>query len=188
VTCSDLQWLAVTCSDLQWDNTGWQRPIGCLTLQVIFRKRATNSRALLWKMTCKDKASSESAPPYTWPHKSISQSFSIVSLLVSWFSRISTCAIATSTWKYMIKCLESQLTVILHANSTSELIFQNFDVCHRHLHSQHLMKFLESQRMVVLHSNSSRGLFFWEFLPVPSRSPLPAPDQISRNSAHGHFT
>ena len=25
--------------------TGWQRPIGCLKLQVIFRKRATNHRA-----------------------------------------------------------------------------------------------------------------------------------------------
>ena len=26
--------------------TGWRRPIGCLELQVIFRKRATNNRAL----------------------------------------------------------------------------------------------------------------------------------------------
>ena len=33
-------------------NTGWRRSIGCLKLQVIFRKRATNSRALLRKMTC----------------------------------------------------------------------------------------------------------------------------------------
>ena len=43
--------------------TGWRRPIGCLKLQVIFRKRATNDRALLRKMTCKDKASYESSPP-----------------------------------------------------------------------------------------------------------------------------
>ena len=35
------------------------RPIECLKLQVIFRKRATNYRALLRKMTDKDKASSE---------------------------------------------------------------------------------------------------------------------------------
>jgi hypothetical protein len=41
---------------------GWRRPIGCLKLQVIFRKRATNYRALLRKMTCKDKASYESSP------------------------------------------------------------------------------------------------------------------------------
>ena len=33
-------------------STGWRRPIGCLKLQVIFRKRATNYRALLREMTC----------------------------------------------------------------------------------------------------------------------------------------
>jgi len=40
--------------------TGWQRLIGCLTLQIIFHKRATNYRAFLRKMTYKDKASYES--------------------------------------------------------------------------------------------------------------------------------
>ena len=35
--------------------TGWRRLIGCLKLQVIFRKRATNYRALLWEMTYKDR-------------------------------------------------------------------------------------------------------------------------------------
>jgi len=34
--------------------TGWQRPIGCLKLQVSFRQRATNYRAQLRKMTYKD--------------------------------------------------------------------------------------------------------------------------------------
>jgi len=43
--------------------TGWRRPIGCLELQVIFRKRATDYRALLRKMTSKDKASYASSPP-----------------------------------------------------------------------------------------------------------------------------
>ena len=43
--------------------TGWRRPIGCLKLQVILRKRATNYRALLRKMTCEDKASYGSSPP-----------------------------------------------------------------------------------------------------------------------------
>jgi len=43
--------------------TEWQRPIGCFKLQVIFRKRATNYRALLRKMTYKDKASYGSLPP-----------------------------------------------------------------------------------------------------------------------------
>ena len=43
--------------------TGWRRPIGCLKLQVIFRKRATNYRALLRKMAYKDEASYNSTPP-----------------------------------------------------------------------------------------------------------------------------
>jgi len=41
----------------------WPRPIGCLKLQVIIRKRATIYRALLWKMTYEDKASYGSSPP-----------------------------------------------------------------------------------------------------------------------------
>ena len=41
---------------------GWQTPIGCLKLQVTFRKRATNYGASLWEMTCKDKASCDSEP------------------------------------------------------------------------------------------------------------------------------
>jgi len=45
--------------------TGWPRLIACLKLQVIFRKRATNYRALLRKMTCEDNASYGSSPPCT---------------------------------------------------------------------------------------------------------------------------
>ena len=47
--------------------TGWQRLTGCLKLQVIFRKRATNYRALLRKMTYEDKPSYASWPPCTAP-------------------------------------------------------------------------------------------------------------------------
>jgi len=43
--------------------TGSQRPIGCLKLQVLFRKRATNYRVLLRKMTFEDKAFYGSSPP-----------------------------------------------------------------------------------------------------------------------------
>jgi len=50
---------------LAWLDTGWRRPTGCLKLQVIFRKRATNYRAPLRKMTYKDKASYDSTPPCT---------------------------------------------------------------------------------------------------------------------------
>ena len=45
--------------------TGWRRPIGCLISRITFLKRATNYRALLRKMACKDKASYESSPPST---------------------------------------------------------------------------------------------------------------------------
>jgi len=45
--------------------TGWRRHIRCLKLQVIFRKRATDYRALLREMTCKDKTSYGSSPPCT---------------------------------------------------------------------------------------------------------------------------
>jgi len=44
------------------DTTGWRRFIGCFNLQVSFRKRATNHRALLRKMTYEDKASYDSTP------------------------------------------------------------------------------------------------------------------------------
>jgi len=48
-----------------FDCIGWRRPIGCLTLQVSFRKRPTNYRDLLRKETYKDKASYASSPPCT---------------------------------------------------------------------------------------------------------------------------
>jgi len=46
-------------------DTRRRRPMGCLKLQVIFRKRATNYRALLRKMTYGNKASYGSSPPCT---------------------------------------------------------------------------------------------------------------------------
>ena len=41
----------------------WRRLIGCLKLQVIPPEKATNYRALVRKMTYKDKVSYESSPP-----------------------------------------------------------------------------------------------------------------------------
>jgi len=43
-------------------STGWRRPIGCLKLQVIFRKRATNCRALWREMTSTGKDAYGSSP------------------------------------------------------------------------------------------------------------------------------
>ena len=49
----------------KWLSMGRRRLIGCLKLQVIFRKRATNHRALLRKIIYEDKASHDSTPPCT---------------------------------------------------------------------------------------------------------------------------
>ena len=46
----------------QYLRTGLRRPRECHKLQVISRKRATNYRTLLRKMTCKDKASYDPTP------------------------------------------------------------------------------------------------------------------------------
>ena len=46
-------------------HTGWRRLIGSPKLQIIFHKRATKYRALLRKITDKDKGSYESSPPCT---------------------------------------------------------------------------------------------------------------------------
>jgi len=43
--------------------TGWRRPTRCLKLQVIFRKRAANHRALLRKMTYEHKVCYGSSAP-----------------------------------------------------------------------------------------------------------------------------
>ena len=51
------------CDTTHTFDTRWRRPIGCLKLQVISCKGATNLRALLRKMTYKDKASYGSLPP-----------------------------------------------------------------------------------------------------------------------------
>jgi len=45
------------------DGTGWRRLIGSPKWQIIVHKRATKYRALLRKMTCKDKGSYGSSPP-----------------------------------------------------------------------------------------------------------------------------
>jgi len=52
-----LRILRILCTHTLFLTTEWRRLIRCLKLQVFFRKRATNYRVLLWKMTFKDKAS-----------------------------------------------------------------------------------------------------------------------------------
>jgi len=49
-------------------HTGWWRLMGSPKLQIIFHTRATKYRALLLKMTYKDKGSYESSPPCAHVH------------------------------------------------------------------------------------------------------------------------
>ena len=42
--------------------TGWRTHIRCLKMQISFRKRATNQKAFLWKITHKYKVSYASLP------------------------------------------------------------------------------------------------------------------------------
>jgi len=46
-----------------WEDTGWRRLIASPKLQIIFHKRAATYRALLLRMTYKDKGSYESSLP-----------------------------------------------------------------------------------------------------------------------------
>jgi len=57
------------CFENETRDAGWQRPIGCLKLQVIFHKRATNYRAHFGKINYKDKASYDSTPLCIIIHK-----------------------------------------------------------------------------------------------------------------------
>jgi len=59
--------------------TGWRRLVRCLKVQVIFRKRANNYRALLRKMTYEDKASYDSTPPCSLSRCTSSEDESILS-------------------------------------------------------------------------------------------------------------
>jgi len=45
--CLSSMWVLISVEDMRCVATGWRRLIGCLKLQVNFRKRTTNYRALL---------------------------------------------------------------------------------------------------------------------------------------------
>ena len=77
---------------------GWRRPMKCLQLHVIFCKRGTNYRALLWKMAYKDKAYFGSWPP-------------CVECLIPILERLFEC---------------SNVMVLVHTRCNRELTFENF--------------------------------------------------------------
>jgi len=57
-------------------------PMGCLKLRFSLRKRATNYRALLRKMTYKDKASYDSTPPWSIAWRAAGTTHSYVTWLI----------------------------------------------------------------------------------------------------------
>jgi len=56
-TYIDVVMRCVTC-------TGWRRFIGCLKLHVAFHKKTTKYKALLWKLSYREKTSYAFSPPY----------------------------------------------------------------------------------------------------------------------------
>jgi len=59
-----MTWL-ICAFEMTQSHTRWRRLIGTPKLQIIFHKRATKYRSLLWKMTNKHKGSYESSPHCT---------------------------------------------------------------------------------------------------------------------------
>jgi len=97
------------CTRVWMCRTGWRRPIGCLKLQVNFRKRAIQYRALLREMTYKDKASYGSSPPCIthekeqyWSHKWV--------MLHSWMSHVTnengSCHTYRESWVLTYACAQ----------------------------------------------------------------------------------
>jgi len=78
--------------------TGWRRCIGCLKLQVSFRKRATNYRALLRKLACKDKASYTYSPPYNRDYSNVPEHSNVHNQLI--VSVLWTCSLRIRAHKH----------------------------------------------------------------------------------------
>jgi len=92
-------------------HTGWRRCIGCLKLQVSFRKRATNYGALLRKTAYKDKTSYGSMPPC-----------SVFSSEVAFENFYHTLSAKFQNQKFS----KDSSMVILHDTWSSELTLENF--------------------------------------------------------------
>ena len=74
--------------------TGWRRLIGSPKLQIILHKRATKYRALLRKMTYKDKGSYESSPPCTFPYTKC--------LFVRYLASAHSCSTLQYIWRFYL--------------------------------------------------------------------------------------
>jgi len=118
-------------------STGWRKLIGCRKLQVIFHKRATNNRALLRKITYKNKASYGSSPLwsskfmfiiflriFTWSQSNERKHLPIKNITSSMPSAVANCRCSGSTknskisarwYCHMVICLKiSKVSSLLH--------------------------------------------------------------------------
>jgi len=114
-------------------NTRWRRVLGCLKLQVIFCRRAANSRGCLQKMTYQDKASCDSRPPC---NKHVDSVLAHVKMLRKpfcpmWLARTCglpiTCLtyyICMSHWAYTCYFVDRYGTCVLHICNACILYLQ----------------------------------------------------------------
>jgi len=116
-------------------STGWRRLIGCLKLQVIFRKRAAKYRVLLRKMTCKDKASHDTTPvsrtyePYTWAiHMSQTHEPNTWAIHMSHTHE-------PNTWAKHMSHTHEPYTSAIHMRHTHQPY--TWAICMRHTHTTH---------------------------------------------------
>ena len=122
--------------------TGWRRCIGYLKLQVSFRKRATNYRALLRKMTCEDKASYAFSSPCrslhaNWPPIIVLFSGKILQTIGHSFG-------TSYMYVYICKYIHIYIYVYTHTHIRMRI--------HSHTHEEHPER--KSERGIDTHNHT----------------------------------
>jgi len=84
-----------------WNGTGWRRLIGSPKLKIIFHKRATKYRALLRKMTYKDKGFYEPSPPCICRCMHSTNMFTFLQIYMGIFFENTFIYIFICTWIYI---------------------------------------------------------------------------------------
>ena len=95
-------------------HTRWRRLTGCLKLQVIFRKRAINYRALLQEMTYKDKASYGFSPPCIAYNIYVSVYVYIYASCHTYVSMVISLSISSRAPDRMWKCTATHCNALPH--------------------------------------------------------------------------
>jgi len=120
-------------ASISWHDTKWRRCIGCLKLQVSFCKRATNYRALLRKITCKDKASYESSllcmshDSYTYVS---SACMCTTAVCVRVFVRVCVCVCHDMFWHFLRVCVSWLIvTFVCVCHDLTFVCVCHLDIC-----------------------------------------------------------